>query len=97
MSLFQKSRNTLGKLFTTGNAKTLFRKIGNTAHKIDHVVQRVGPFLSTIAGALGQPEISAGILGGMGVVKGIRNVHDSLQKAIKPHLEDNPRANSTYA
>ena len=69
-----------GRKVFAGNAKTLGRKIGNTANiigrKVINTIDKVAPIASTIALAAGHPEIASAITSGQ------QTAH-TLDKAIR--------------
>jgi hypothetical protein len=80
MNLFQKLGEA-PKLFSKMyNDSTLFRKIGNTARKIDNSVARVGDFLVNTAKNIGLGGFAPAITG---VTNAIHKVRNGLERAIK--------------
>ncbi len=86
MKLFSKISEGATKLFhKIGNENHLFRKISNTARKIDNTVAKVGRFLVPTANHFGYHGIGSLISNGVDSVHQIRN---NLEKAIKEPVSD---------
>ena len=77
---FKKLGNDTKRFFTkTLTDPNLFRKIGNTAAKIDNTVQRVGSFLQPIVSAV-NPEAGMALGEGLATSSAISN---NLERSIK--------------
>jgi hypothetical protein len=86
MSWFNKLQNGAQKLFTkTVNDPNIFRKIGNTARKVDNSIARVGHFLSNTANTMGMTPLAGMINSGVNAAHQIRN---NLEKSIHAPLSD---------
>ena len=78
MGLFDKITQGASNLFNkVTNDPNLFRKIDNTARKIDNSVVRVGAFLKPIANIAG--------LGGVvdSAVAGVHGLRNNLERSVK--------------
>jgi phosphohistidine swiveling domain-containing protein len=85
MSLFKKLGEA-PKLFSkVFNDPTLFRKISNTARKIDNSVARVGNFLTSTAKNIGLGSIAPRI---SGVTDAVHNIRNGLEKAISAPINE---------
>jgi hypothetical protein len=86
MKLFSKISEGATKLFQKmGQENHLFRKISNTARKIDNSVAKVGRFLVPTAHRLGFGSVGNFLSNGVDTVHAIRN---DLEKAIKDPVSD---------
>jgi len=87
MSFFHKLASGANKLFSKvgGNDPHFFRKVGNTARKVDNSVQRVGNFLASSATSLGLHPLADAINGATSSVHEVRN---NLEKSIKAPIND---------
>jgi hypothetical protein len=86
MKLFSKISEGATKLFNKiGNENHLFRKISNTARKVDNSVSRIGAFLVPTARNFGYNGVASLISNGVDSVHQIRN---NLEKAIKQDPSD---------
>jgi len=94
MSIFNKISQGARSLFNKATNPVLFRKINNTARKIDNSVQKVGIFLLPIVSGY-NPAYGAQLANGLASTHNIRmgiqngldtatRVKNSLEKAIKP-------------
>ena len=92
-NFFQKLKQGANKFFTkTLTDPNLFRKIGNTASKIDNGIQRVGSFLQPIVSAV-NPEMGMALNAGMNTSHAITN---NLEKSINSPIEHIKSINQSY-
>ena len=82
MSLFSKVHAGATRLFQKvgGNDPHLWRKVSNTARKVDNSVTRVGNFLASSAHAIGAPRMVTD--GALSVAGGVHAVRNNLEKAV---------------
>ena len=87
MSFFNKLASGAHKLFSKvgGHDPNFFRKVGNTARKIDNSVQRVGNFLASSATSLGLHPIADAINGATASGHEIRN---NLERSIRAPINE---------
>ena len=80
MKLFSKISNGIKLFNKSANDGSLFRKVNNTARKIDHSVMRVGEFIKPVANSFGV----GGTVNPL-IDKGVKKIHlmrNSLEKAV---------------
>jgi hypothetical protein len=95
-NFFQKLGQGAKKFFTkTLTDPNLFRKIGNTASKIDNTVQRVGSFLQPIVTAY-NPEMGMALNAGLNTSHAVTN---NLEKSINApisQIQANNHSSNSY-